>query len=185
MMTCGVSFLASLANRVSVEHCTQGTPLLLAGHHPQLLVIALSITEKVVVNTGSSFPRPRIHFSSTLGQFYIGNEGFIDQYGIFGSDVTNPAQVSSPLYTPGQYDTLSFVANGSSLSLTLDGTLIETATRTSIRPLNVEIVPGDGFSQDTMSITAIGLTAVPEPASFSVIATSVALLLVRRRKATN
>jgi hypothetical protein len=41
MMTCGVSFLASLANRVSVEHCTQGTPLLLAGHHPQLLVIAL------------------------------------------------------------------------------------------------------------------------------------------------
>jgi hypothetical protein len=47
MMTCGVSFLASLANRVSFEHCTQGTPLLLVGHHPQLLVIALKILEEL------------------------------------------------------------------------------------------------------------------------------------------
>ena len=39
MMTCGVSFLASLANRVGLRTSTQGTPLLLARHHPQLLVI--------------------------------------------------------------------------------------------------------------------------------------------------
>ena len=40
MMTRGVSFLALLANRVGFEHRTQGTPLSLSRHHPQLWVIA-------------------------------------------------------------------------------------------------------------------------------------------------
>src|SRR6266571_4851191 len=40
MMTCGVSFLASLANRVKLWNSTQGTPLLLSRHDPQLLVIS-------------------------------------------------------------------------------------------------------------------------------------------------
>jgi hypothetical protein len=40
MMTRGVFFRASLANRVKRENCTQGTPLLLTRHHPQLSVIA-------------------------------------------------------------------------------------------------------------------------------------------------
>jgi hypothetical protein len=39
MMTRGVSFLAALANRVGLTTSTQGTPLLLTRHHPQLLVI--------------------------------------------------------------------------------------------------------------------------------------------------
>jgi hypothetical protein len=142
---------------------------------------AFSITEKVAVNTGASFPRPRIHFTSTFFQLYIGNEGFIDQYGIFGSDVTNALFVNSPVYTPGQYDTLTFVASGSSLSLYLDNTLIETATRTIVRPVNIAVVPGDGFSQDTMSITSMDLIAVPEPASFSIVAMTGVLLLARPR----
>jgi len=143
---------------------------------------AFSITEKVAVDTGASFPRPRIHFSSTFFQLYIGNEGYIDQYGIFGSDVTNALFVNSPVYTPGQYDNLTFVASGSSLSLYLDNTLIETATRTIVRPVNIAIVPGDGYSQDTMSIASVDLVAAPEPGSVSVVALCSAALLVRRRR---
>src|SRR5438128_3505950 len=42
MMTRGVSFLASSAKRVpDSRQGTQGTPLLLPGHRPQLLVISL------------------------------------------------------------------------------------------------------------------------------------------------
>jgi hypothetical protein len=41
MMTCGVSFPASWAERVTeANQFTQGTPLLLPRLHPQLLVIA-------------------------------------------------------------------------------------------------------------------------------------------------
>lgn len=50
MMTRGVSFLASLANRVGLTTSTQGTPLLLARHHPQLLVIAQSQKGQAVPN---------------------------------------------------------------------------------------------------------------------------------------
>jgi len=43
-MTCGVSFLASLANRVPENRQkTNGTPLLLPCHHPRLSVMAPSL----------------------------------------------------------------------------------------------------------------------------------------------
>ena len=49
MMTCGVSFPASWAERVSeFNQFTQGTPLLLPGHRPQLLVIARAQTPEGV-----------------------------------------------------------------------------------------------------------------------------------------
>jgi hypothetical protein len=49
-MTCGVSFLAVLAKRVGFENRTQGTPLLLPRHRPQLLVIArLDVLDLLVV----------------------------------------------------------------------------------------------------------------------------------------
>src|SRR5258706_10782555 len=49
MMTCGVSFLASSAKRVpDLPQGTQGTPLLLPGHGPQLLVIAHEVLRSVV-----------------------------------------------------------------------------------------------------------------------------------------
>jgi hypothetical protein len=42
MMTCGVFFPASLAERVTdCESTTQVYAAFIAGHHPQLLVIAL------------------------------------------------------------------------------------------------------------------------------------------------
>src|SRR5438270_875852 len=40
MLTRGVSFLAASANGMRCENSTQGTPLLLPRHHPQLSVIA-------------------------------------------------------------------------------------------------------------------------------------------------
>jgi len=40
MMACGVSFWPRWPTGWSFEHCTQGTPLLLDRHRPQLLVIA-------------------------------------------------------------------------------------------------------------------------------------------------
>ena len=49
-MTRGVSFVAMLANRVGFKHHTQGTPLLLSRHHPQLWVIAHSLRVTQVRN---------------------------------------------------------------------------------------------------------------------------------------
>ena len=66
MMTCGVSFLASLANRVKCEDCTQGTPLLLARHHPQLLVIALADLRTPVFRQLAVHSRYGKHIAATL-----------------------------------------------------------------------------------------------------------------------
>ena len=58
MMTRGVSFLASLANRVGLTTSTQGTPLLLARHHPQLLVIAPGRKAKDLIELHCLFQEP-------------------------------------------------------------------------------------------------------------------------------
>jgi len=51
MLTCGVSPAACCSQRVSRNNCTQGTPLLLASHRPQLLVISLSEIRRVSAET--------------------------------------------------------------------------------------------------------------------------------------
>jgi len=66
MMTSGVSFLASLANRVSFEHCTQGTPLLLPSHRPQLLVIAPTWSGPVSIVEATSLTGGGLSTGNTL-----------------------------------------------------------------------------------------------------------------------
>ena len=132
-----------------------------------------------VLNFSGPYPRPRFELTSQFGQFYFGNEGYTDQYQVYGSDLSSYNQITSPAYYPDSFNFLTLVADGDNLSFYINGTLSATATRSSISPLNLTITPGDGYSSGELAISSVDYT--PEPACASGTAAVLALGLLRRR----
>ena len=77
---------------------------------------------------------------------YIGNEGSIHQFEIYGNHVTNVNQVGDDTYVHGQWYDLRFEADGVNLELYKDDVLTHTAIRTQTSYFRPRLQSGDPFS---------------------------------------
>ena len=129
-----------------------------------------------VVDHSNAYPRPRIYM---VHEFYFGNEGFINQFEIYGSDLTNIQQVGNDSYDIGEWNVLRLeVDNQDQVSFYKNGILTHTATRIRSTSLNILIRPGDDWSAGHIEISSI--TYIPEPATLLLLA--LGTLALRKRK---
>jgi hypothetical protein len=139
-----------------------------------------SLSIKLKVLDCSRFPRPRIFLNGQCGDFYFGNEGFLWQYEIYGSVLSNVRQVGDDSYVAGNwYDLKVMVDAQNQVSLFKDGVLTHTAIRTSSAPLQLVISGGDNWSPGHIEIASVEY-AVPEPTTLLMLGLGVVMLRKRR-----
>lgn len=141
-----------------------------------------------VLDCTNTTPRPRIILVAKnlpyeihdVGRIYFGNEGFVNQFEIYGDDLTNINQVGDDHYAVGHWHVLRFEVDGrNQVSFFKDGMLTYTATRITESPLNIIIRPGDSWSAGHIEISSIEY--VPEPATLLLLGLGAAVLLRKRR----
>jgi len=117
-----------------------------------------------VVDCTNTYPRPRIYMDWEGDEFYFGNEGFINQFGIYGNDLSNIMQVGDDSYNIGDWYVLRLEVDAHDhVTFFKNGILTHTATRIIQMPLDILIKPGDDWSAGHIEISSI--TYVPEPAT--------------------
>ncbi|MHC4743258.1 MAG: PEP-CTERM sorting domain-containing protein [Planctomycetota bacterium] len=141
-----------------------------------------------VLNCTNTTPRPRVilvpetvpYEIHDVGKIYFGNEGFTNQFEIYGDHLTNINQVGDDSYDLGVWYTLRFEVDGrNQVSFFKDDVLTHTATRTTVSPLNIVIRPGDSWSAGRIEISSIEY--IPEPTTLLLLGLG-ALALSRRQR---
>jgi hypothetical protein len=126
----------------------------------------------------------RFRLHEVFDQLYIGNEGFIPQFEIYGSQLTNSQQLADDSYVPDVFYTLRLEKDADgAVRLYQDGVLTHTGEVGTLPDLNITILAGDGFSPGMIQITSLIYgTPVPEPAAVVLAALGGLALLARRRR---
>ncbi|HEY4310321.1 MAG TPA: hypothetical protein VGN12_12795 [Pirellulales bacterium] len=109
----------------------------------------------------------RFRLHGVFDQLYIGNEGFIRQFEMYGSQLTNSQQVSDDSYLTDVSYTLRLEKDADGdVRLYQDGVLTHTGDVGALPDLNITILAGDDFSPGKIQITSLTYgSLVPEPSA--------------------
>jgi hypothetical protein len=109
----------------------------------------------------------RFRLHGVFDQLYIGNEGFIRQFEMYGSQLTNSQQVSDDSYLTDVSYTLRLEKDADGeVRLYQDGVLTHTGEVGALPALDITILAGDDFSPGKIQITSLTYgSLVPEPAT--------------------
>ncbi|UCG47052.1 MAG: PEP-CTERM sorting domain-containing protein, partial [Phycisphaerales bacterium] len=142
-----------------------------------------------VLDCTNTTPRPRVilvpetvpYEIDDVGKIYFGNEGFSNQFEIYGDELANVNQVGDDYYALRVWYTLRFEVDGrNQVSFFKDDVLTHTATRTAESPLNIVIRPGDSWSAGHIEISSIEY--IPEPATLLLFCLPALAVLRRHRQ---
>jgi hypothetical protein len=111
----------------------------------------------------------RFRLHEVFDQLYVGNEGFIRQFEVYGNQLTNSNQVADDFYDPNVFYTLRLEKDSDGqVRLFQDGVLTHTGIVGSLPPLAITILAGDGFSPGRIQISSLIYgSPVPEPATIA------------------
>jgi len=106
----------------------------------------------------------RLRTHAAFDSIYMGNEGSIRQFEVYGRDITDVAQVGDDSYVLGQWYLLRLEVSATDrIELYKDNYLTHIATRTKRVPSQITIVPGDHYSPGQIEVSSIRYHIVPEP----------------------
>ncbi len=127
----------------------------------------------------------RLRTHMAFDSIYVGNEGGIRQFEVYGRDITGVAQVGDDSYVQGAWYTLRLeVSSTDRVQLFKNGVLTHTAARTGRLPSQITVVPGDHWSPGSVEISSIRYRLVPEPSALAVLGSGLlSVIMFRRRSA--
>ena len=109
----------------------------------------------------NSYPRPRIHM--IFNDFWIGNEGFVRHFEIYGGALANVTQLDDDAYNVGEwYDLHLEVYNPNRVVLFKNGRGTHSADRVHQSPIQLRISAGDNWIAG--GIEVLSVQYYPEPA---------------------
>ncbi len=119
------------------------------------------------------------------GDLYIGNEGYIRQFEVYGNKLSDVVQVADDSYELNEWCDLKLkVDKFGSVELFKNDVLTHTATVEPLGDLAIRIRAGDSWSPGKIEMASLQYESIPEPGTFVLLCIGAVTMIAWRRRRT-